>query len=69
MEPPYKFRALRTFDSPETKSTYVADSRLTYTVRPGNPLLHALVKKWKENGDVEILEESAVKIGGSGVVT
>lgn len=67
--PPYRFRALKTFTSPVTKSTYVADPRLSYTVRPGNDLLNSLVKKWVQNGDVEILDEfPKVSLGGSGIV-
>ncbi len=62
------FRALETFDSEATRSTYVRG--LTYTVRPGNELLARLVETWIGEDKVEIIRPpDKARIGGHGKVT
>jgi hypothetical protein len=64
-----RFRALATFESEETRSTYVEG--LTYTVRPGNDLLAVLAVDWAEQDKIEFIDSAVVpksRISGSGFV-
>jgi len=64
-----RFRALRTFESPPVKSTYVKD--LEYTIRDGNYTLAILVEDWIERGLVEYCDPGETPknlISASGIV-
>ena len=61
-----KFRALRTFESVDLRSTYVEG--MYYTVREGNELLFSFVSEWLDAGLVEIVDEAGAAVGGSGLV-
>lgn len=50
-----RFKALTDFDDPETKSTYCRG--LKYTIRAGNTQLATKVKKWVNEGKVELVAE------------
>ena len=61
-----KFRALRTFESVDLRSTYVEG--MYYTVREGNELLFSFVSEWLDAGLVEIVDDVGAAVGGSGLV-
>ena len=62
-----RFRALKTFECEEVRSTYVTG--LTYTVREGNEILAGLVEDWIKQGRVEIVDNSVkARVAGSGRV-
>ena len=50
-----RFSPVQTFDSPETRSTYVKDE--VYFLREGNPKLKSLLTKWAAASQVIILED------------
>lgn len=54
-----RFRILDDFTYEGLKSDYLAG--LTYTIRPGNELLAALVPQWVAEGKAEWLDDSAPK--------
>ena len=59
------FRALRTFDVPELRSTYVQG--MFYTARPEYELLQSFLPKWIEDGWVEEVKPD-FQISGSGLI-
>lgn len=64
-----RFQALETFDSPETRSTYVKG--FSYTIRPGNEILARLAKDWLGRGMIEMHpgSEPPSNVAGQGIVT
>lgn len=66
----HKFRALKTFESEETRSTYVTG--LFYTIRPGNDLLAVLAEDWVSEGKIEYVDGTGVmipsRVTGQGVI-
>jgi hypothetical protein len=50
----FKFTALKDFECPELRSHYAKG--MTYTVRPGNHTLNALVEQWQGAGLVRVEE-------------
>lgn len=66
-----RFKALKTFDSKETRSTYVVG--FFYTIRPGNDLLAVLAEDWVSQGMIEYVDQSGstmmpAKVAGQGKV-
>jgi hypothetical protein len=65
-----RFRALKTFESPDLKSTYVKG--MTYTVRDGNDLLAVFAEDWVQEGLVEYCGENEPVppffVAGQGIV-
>lgn len=54
--PMYRFEAVQTFESSETKSTYVKGMK--YTVRAGNDKLDGLVQLWESKNLVKRIKEA-----------
>lgn len=65
-----QFTPLKNFASPELRSEYSVG--LSYTVRPGNTKLAALVEKWLAEGKVRLGTPDApldkAKVSGAGKV-
>lgn len=62
------FKALQTFEAPESKSTYIEG--LSYTIVDNNHMLNALAEVWALQGKVEFLHSNSnqSKLKGKGQV-
>lgn len=62
-----QFKALSTFESPETQSTYLEG--FSYTIRPANRLLNALAELWFIQKKIEFLhDDKRAEFKGRGFV-